>query len=76
MTPSKRAVPFWLAAAPTVSTKRLTCGGSRRFSSATLSAVGSVAVHEAVEKAVSIADLDPRKKPRGLMPPSSDTESE
>jgi hypothetical protein len=31
------------------------CGGSRRFSSATLSAVGSVALLDAVENAVSIA---------------------
>ena len=44
MTPSKSAVPFWFAVEPIVSTKRLTSRGRRRFSSATLSAVGSVAL--------------------------------
>ncbi len=55
MTPSKSAVPFWLAVEPSVNTKRLTCDGSFSFSSATRSAVGRVAFDEAVEKAVIIA---------------------
>jgi hypothetical protein len=67
VTPSKSAVPFWLAVAPTVRTKRLTCWGRRRFSSATRSAVGRVALLDAVEKAVTIAGCTPRKKRRGLI---------
>ena len=76
MTPSKSAVPFWFAVEPMVSTKRLTCGGSCSFSSATRSAVGRVALREAVEKAVIIASSMPRKKKRGLIPPRSCTASE
>ena len=49
------AVPFWLAVAPMVSTKRDTRGGSLSLFSATRSAVGSVAFDEAVEKAITIA---------------------
>ena len=70
MTPSKSAVPFWLAVEPRVSTKRLTWVGRRSSRSATASAVGSVALLEAVENAVSIAGRTARKKRRGLMPPS------
>ena len=75
MTPSKSAVPFWFAVDPMVSTKRETCDGSLRFSSATRSAVGSVAFDDAVEKAVIIASCTPRKKKRGLMPPRKRTDS-
>ena len=69
-------MPFWLAVEPMVSTKRPRAAAGASFSSATLSAVGSVALEEAVEKAVTIASWMPRKKRRGLMPPSSRTASE
>jgi hypothetical protein len=61
-------VPFWLAVAPMVSTKRPMCGGSFRFSFATFSEVGSVALLEAVENAVSIALCTAPKNCRGPMP--------
>ena len=54
VTPSYRAVPFWFAVAPTVSTKVLISRGTPRFSSDTRSAVGSVAFDDEVENAVSI----------------------
>ena len=63
--PSKIAVPFWLAVAPMVSTKRETRRGSFRFSSATRSEVGRVALDEAVEKATTIASCTSRKKASG-----------
>ena len=59
-----------------MSTKRATCLGSARFSSATRSAVGSVADDDAVEKAVTIASRTPEKNRRGLMPPKNFTEIE
>ena len=76
MTPSNRAVPFWFMVAPMVSTKRLTFGGRCSSSSATRSAVGSVALLDEVEKAVTMASWMPRKNTRGLMPPSSFTARE
>src|SRR5690606_9933391 len=51
VTPSNSAVPFWLAVAPMVSTKRDTRRGRPNSSSATRSAVGRVALLDAVEKA-------------------------
>ena len=69
-------MPFWFAVEPMVSTKRLTCGGRCSSSSAASSAVGSVALLEAVENAVSIGARTPRKKRHGLMRPSQATESE
>src|SRR5690606_1319679 len=51
VTPSNSAVPYWLAVAPMVSTKRETFDGRCSSSSATFSAVGSVALLDAVEKA-------------------------
>ena len=48
-------MPFWLAVAPTVSTNRDTRLGNFSFSSATRSAVGRVALLEAVENAIKIA---------------------
>ena len=60
MTPSNSAVPFWFAVEPMVRTKRLTCGGRCRFSSATCSAVGSVALLDAVENAVTIGRANAR----------------
>ena len=65
VTPSNSAVPFWLAVAPTVSTKRDTVRGRPSFSSATRSAVGRVALDEAVENAITIASWMPRKKATG-----------
>ena len=76
MTPSNSAVPFWFIAEPAVSTKRATCDGSLRFSSATLIALGSDALEDAVENAVSIATRTPRKNSTGDMPPKKRTESE
>ncbi len=76
VTPSKSAVPFWFIDAPAVSTKRATLGGSRRFSSATLSAVGSVAFEDAVENAVIAAIRTSRKNCTGFRPPKNRTESE
>ena len=49
---------------------------ARARCSATRSAVGSVALLEAVENAVIIAGRTPRKKRTGYMPPSHATESE
>ncbi len=69
-------MPFWFAVEPTVSTKRLTWGGSPSSRSATTSAVGRVALLEAVENAVSMAVRMPRKNLIGLMPPSHATEIE
>jgi len=63
-------------AEPAVSTKRLTWRGRRSSSSATLIAVGRVAFDDAVENAVTMASLDPRKKASGFMPPRSFTDSE
>jgi len=57
-----------------VSTKWLTCLGRPRFSSATLMAVGSVALDEAVENAVTMASLQSRKNATGLRPPNTRTE--
>ena len=62
MTPSNSAVPFWFAVDPSVSTKRLTCGGRCSSCSATQSAVGSVALLDAVENAVTVAARVARKK--------------
>ena len=53
-----------------------TCGGSLRFSSATLSAVGSVALDDAVENAVSIATPHAAEELARRMPPKKRTESE
>ena len=68
VTPSNIAVPFWLAVAPMVSTKRETRRGSLSFSSATRSAVGRVALDEAVEKAIRLASCVSRKKAIGFLP--------
>ena len=70
VTPSNSAVPFWLAVAPTVSTKREIRLG-RPSSSATRSDVGRVALLEAVENASSIASCAPRKNFSGDQPPTS-----
>ena len=51
MTPSNSAVPFWLADAPTVSTKREMRGGIFKIVSAQDSATGSVAFDDAVVNA-------------------------
>ena len=59
-----------------MSTKRDTAGGRRSSSSATRSAVGSVADDEAVENAVTIATRDPEKKARGVIPPRNQTDAE
>ena len=69
-------MPFWFAVEPIVSTKRDTCGGRRRSSSATRRAVGNVALLDAVENAVSIASRAPRKNVLGRMPPSHQTDAE
>jgi hypothetical protein len=69
-------VPFWLAVAPIVSTKRLMWEGNLRFSSATFRAVGSVALLDEVENAVIIASCTAPKKNRGLIPPSVRTTTE
>ena len=58
VTPSYSAVPFWLALAPMVSTKRAMRGGSPRFFSATRSETGSVALLDAVANAITIASRD------------------
>ena len=69
VTPSNSAVPFWLAVAPTVSTKRDTrCG--RPIWSATRSAVGRVALLEAVENAITVASWVSRKNDSGERPDS------
>ncbi len=65
--PSNSAVPFWLAVAPTVSTKRDTLLG-RPISSATRSAVGKVALLEAVENAITVASRVARKNASGERP--------
>ena len=69
VTPSNNAVPFWLAVAPTVNTKRDTLRGKPIWS-ATRSAVGRVALDEAVENAISVASWISRKKPSGERPAS------
>src|SRR5688572_7392924 len=69
VTPSNIAVPFWFAVAPMVSTKRDTRRGSFSRSSATLSEVGSVALDEAVEKAIRLASCVSRKKAIGFFLP-------
>jgi hypothetical protein len=76
VTPSNSAEPFWFIAEPAVSTNRATCLGRARFSSATRSAVGSVADDDAVEKAVTMARRTPEKNRRGLMPPKNFTDTE
>ena len=63
-------MPFWLAVAPIVSTKRDTRRGSLSRSSATRSEVGSVALDEAVEKAIRLASCVSRKKAIGFFLPS------
>ena len=68
VTPSNIAVPFWLAVAPMVRTKRAICGGSLSRSSATRSVVGRVALDEAVAKAITLASCVSRKKAIGLLP--------
>ncbi|MNE92359.1 hypothetical protein D3C80_1900730 [compost metagenome] len=50
-----------MAVAPTVSTKRETRRGRPSCSSATRSAVGRVALDEAVENAIKIASCTPLK---------------
>ena len=60
-------MPFWLAVAPTVSTKLLISRGTPRFSSATRRAVGRVAFEDEVENAVSITVLTRRKNSSGEM---------
>ncbi len=75
VTPSKMAVPFWLAVAPMVRTKRETRGGSFSCSSATRIAVGKVAFDDAVEKAITIASWISRKKATGDLRPSKTSAS-
>ena len=70
VTPSNIAVPFWLAVAPMVRTKRDTRRGSLSCSSATFSEVGRVALDEAVEKAIRLASWVSRKKAIGFFLPS------
>ena len=69
-------MPFWFAVEPSVSTKRATERGSFSSSSATRSAVGSVALLDAVENAVIIAARLPLKNATGLMPPRNFTAAE
>ena len=69
-------MPFWLAVAPTVSTKRDTLRGRCSFSSATCSAIGRVALLEAVENAITIASCEPRKNFSGDQPPRNFSISE
>ena len=66
-TPSKSAVPFWLAEAPQVNTKREILAGILRVLSATSSATGRVALEEAVEKAYTYTSLQPWKNFQGLV---------
>src|SRR4029450_4950801 len=54
VTPSKRAVPFWLAVAPTVKTKLPIRGAMPSLFCVVWREVGSVALEDAVENAVSI----------------------
>ena len=68
VTPSNSAVPFWLAVAPTVSTKREIRLGRRSSSSATRSAVGRVALLDAVENAIRLASCVSRKNAIGDLP--------
>ena len=76
VTPSNNAVPFWLAVAPTVSTKREMFFGRCSFSSATRSDTGNVAFDEAVENAITIASCTPRKNFGGDQPPRNFSISE
>ena len=75
VTPSNKAVPFWLAVAPTVRTKRAIFRGSCSCSSAARRANVSEALDEAVEKATIMGSRTPRKNLAGDMPPSSQTTS-
>ena len=75
MTPSNRAVPFWFAVAPTVSTKREIRRGSFSFSSAALMAIGRVALDYAVEKATTNGSRTPLANLSGLIPPKIQTSS-
>ena len=75
VTPSNSAVPFMLAVAPSVQTKRPTRRGVPRFSSATRSVVGRVAPEELVENAVRMAGWAWRKKNSGDIPPAKRTSS-
>ena len=75
VTPSNRAVPFWLAVAPTVSTKREIRFGSFSFSSAALMAIGRVAFDEAVEKATTKGSRTPLANFSGFIPPRIQTSS-
>ena len=69
-------MPFWLAVAPTVSTKELMSRGTPRFSSETRSAVGSVAFDDDVEKAVIMTVLMRRKNSSGWMRERNQTDAE
>ena len=71
VTPSNRAVPFWLAVAPTVRTKRAILRGSFSCSSAAFNDTGREALDEAVEKATTIGSRTPLKKAMGERPASS-----
>ena len=73
MTPSNRAVPFWLAVAPTVSTKRAILRGSFSSVSAARSETGRVAFDDAVENATTIGSRTWAKNANGFLPPSSST---
>ena len=70
VTPSNRAVPFWLAVAPTVRTKRAILRGSFSCSSAAFNDTGREALDEAVEKATTIGSRTPLKKAMGERPAS------
>ncbi|OPZ63515.1 MAG: hypothetical protein BWY83_03389 [bacterium ADurb.Bin478] len=62
-------MPFWFAVLPSVSTNRAMSGGIFKFSTVTRMVVGSVALLELVEKAISITSRMLRKKNRGLILP-------
>ena len=75
VTPSNRAVPFWLAVAPTVRTKRLILRGRRSSVSAARRETGRVALDDAVEKATSIGSRMLLKNWTGGILPSRKTTS-
>lgn len=68
VTPSNSAVPFMLAVAPRVHTKRATWRGAPRRSSAAFRVVGRVALLDEVENAVSMTGWTCRKNHSGDTP--------
>ena len=68
VTPSKSAVPSMFMVAPSGTTKPATSFGTPSFSSATRSVVGSVALLDEVEKAVTMTIQASWKNAAGLRP--------